>query len=63
MLVINSDGRDLSISDDSEATIQKRLKVTDFERVVAPSTLAKSASIRVGFSIGQERILLRTCAR
>ena len=30
------DGRDLSISDDSEATIQKRLKVTDFEHVVAP---------------------------
>ena len=30
------DGRDLSISDESEVAIQKRLKVTDFKHVVEP---------------------------
>jgi ectoine hydroxylase-related dioxygenase (phytanoyl-CoA dioxygenase family) len=30
------EGRDLSISDESEAAIQKRLKVTDFEHVIEP---------------------------
>lgn len=30
------DGRDLSISDESEAAIQKRLKVTDFKHIIEP---------------------------
>ncbi|WP_299334163.1 phytanoyl-CoA dioxygenase family protein [uncultured Psychroserpens sp.] len=30
------DGRELSISDDSEVQIEKRLKVTDFEHVIEP---------------------------
>ncbi len=30
------DGRELSISDDSEAQIQKRLKVTDYKHVIEP---------------------------
>lgn len=30
------DGRELSISDDSEVQIQKRLKVTDFQHVIEP---------------------------
>lgn len=30
------EGRDLSISDESETTIQKRLKVTDFKHVIEP---------------------------
>ncbi|MEM9680312.1 MAG: phytanoyl-CoA dioxygenase family protein [Bacteroidota bacterium] len=35
------EGRELSISDDSEAQIQKRLKVTDFEHVVEPFDLGE----------------------
>src|SRR5690606_7877402 len=30
------EGRDLSISDESEVAIQKRLKVTDFKHVIEP---------------------------